>query len=241
MRLSTSRLSVSVSTPLLPLLDRLRLVLVRWERGQGRGRGRGQGQGQGQGISSSPAASPSAAPFVWHNNATSDDHHRISENLSYFPRFLSDTQQRTLLNAALERLDYIGSYASRRKRLRLLKSTIDTDTDTNADTSLSFLPDEYYDFEPVSLILIGPPPPHLTHSFTFRLTLTESSSSSGRPASPKSTGPTKKTSSPSSPKSPLYFHQYPSRHISYTSPPMATYFPTSIIFKRAVPSSLASV
>ena len=237
MRLSTSSTSSTPLLPLLPLLDRLRLVLVRWERGQG----------QGQRISSSAASASAlapAAPFVWHNNATSDDHHRISENLSYFPRFLSDTQQRTLLNAALERLDYIGSYASRRKRLRLLKSTIDTDTDTNANTSLSFLPDEYYDFEQVSQphpYRPFPPSLSLTHSFTFRLTLTESSSSSGRPASPKSTGPTKKMSSPSSPKSPLYSHHYPSRHISYTSPPMATYFLTSIIFKRAVPSSLASV
>ena len=104
---------------------------------------------------SASASTSTSAPhpaFVWHNNATSDDYHRISEDLSYFPRFLSDTQQRILLNAALDRLDRTSSYASRRKRLRLLKST-----ETDVDTSLShivdvgnFLPDEYYDFEQVS-------------------------------------------------------------------------------------------
>jgi len=160
--------------------------LVRWGQGQGRGwerereRGRGRGRGRGWGqverqlhdvASSSAAASAVSAhnPFVWYNTTTSDDHHRISKDLSYFPRVLSDTQQRTLLNAALERLDHIGSYASRRKRLRFLKLTTDTDTDTGA--SLSFLPDEAYDFEQVSLspaVLIGSLPlsPHSLSSPT---------------------------------------------------------------------------
>jgi hypothetical protein len=143
--------------------------LVRWGRGRGRGRewggwGRGQVERQLHDAAGTPSSSASAAPahppFVWHSSATSDDHRRISEDLSYFPRFLSDTQQRTLLNAALERLDHLGSYAnasrSRRKRLPVFKSTTDTGTDTDTDnTSLSFLPDEYYDFEQVSLILIG--------------------------------------------------------------------------------------
>jgi hypothetical protein len=110
---------------------------------------------------------------VWHN-ATPEDRRRISADFSYFPRFLSDRQQHILLNAALGRLDHVGSHwgshASRRKRKRLLLSLLRStgstdDTDTDTDTSLSptlgvgagegagtptFLPDEYYDFEQVS-------------------------------------------------------------------------------------------
>ena len=190
---------------------------------------------------SSSASAPHPA-FVWHNNATDDDYHRISEDLSYFPCLLSDTQQRILLNAALDRLDRTGSYASRRKRLRLLKST---DTETDVDSSLrrnvdvgNFLPDEYYDFEQVSFT---PYRPSFLTPYLLRTISIESLSSFARPASPQSSGLTKKMSSPSSPKSPLCSHQYPSRHMFYISPPMATFSPTSIISKRAVHSSLASV
>jgi len=179
-------------------------------------------------------------PFVWHNNS-SEDRHRISEGLLYYPALLTGSQQRTLLNAALERLDAdSGSHASRRrKRIRPLRST-----DTSLTPNNNFLPDEHYDFEQVSRILIGSPPPvPVPCPFLIRPprgTLTKSSSNSERPASLKTGGPTKKMSSPSSAKSPLCSHQYPSRHTYYTSPPKATSFPTSITFKRAVRSSLVS-
>jgi len=193
------------------------------------------------------AAQPSSVthhPFVWHN-ATSDDQRRISEDLSYFPRLLSGDQQRTLLSAALGRLDDVGSsHASRRKRIRRLLRSTDTSLSQNGPGT--FLPDEYYDFEQVRChpyrLSLPPPSPHYFPShLSPRRILTKSSSNFERPASHTSSGPTKKMSSPSSLKSPPCSHQYPSRRTYYTWPQTATSSLTSIMWMPAVPSSLVSV
>ena len=106
-----------------------------------------------------PPSSAPHPPFVWYN-PTSDDQRRVSQDFSYFPRLLSDPQQRTLLTAALGRLDHVRSHAhaSRRKRNRLLKSPNDNDSNTSLSrhvtpASFTFLPDEFYDFEQVSNLL----------------------------------------------------------------------------------------
>jgi alkylated DNA repair protein alkB family protein 7 len=139
----------------------------------------------------SPAAPAPAVhpPFVWHDiNATSDDHSRISEDFLYFPRLLSDTDQHTLLNAALERLDHIGSgsgsgsglgsHSSRRRRQKRLHALRSTSTDTSLSRNLGpFLPDEYYDFEQVSRSAV-PYRPHLVSLSSLRHYPTPSHSTS---------------------------------------------------------------
>lgn len=180
-------------------------------------------------------------PFVWHQGASPDDQRRISEDFSYFPCLLSNAQQHTLLNAALNRLDQVGSHASRRKRIRLLRST-DASLSPNVSSD-TFIPDEYYDFEHVRSRSYRPllhPPFQTTSSshLSSRRTLTKSSSSFERPASHKTSGRTNATSSPSSTKSLLCSHQYLFRHIYFTWLLTVIYFPMSITSGRVDPSFL---
>ena len=171
-------------------------------------------------LRSSLSASGTPPPFVWRDGATPDDQRQILHDFSYFPRVLSDAQQHTLLKAALDRLDHVGSHASRRKRIRLLRST-DPLLSRNVHPG-TFIPDEYYDFEHVRChpyrSLSAPPPFSSTSSphLSSRRTLTKSSSSSERPASHNTSGRTKRTSSPSSAKSRLCSRQCLFRHTYYT-------------------------
>lgn len=102
---------------------------------------------QSHSASRSASAPHPPTPFVWHQGASPDDQRQISEDFSYFPCLLSNAQQHTLLNAALNRLDQVGSHASRRKRIRLLRPT-DASLSPNVSPD-AFIPDKYYDFEHV--------------------------------------------------------------------------------------------